>query len=54
MPNWLVWVEKPSGLIKVEGSASAFMGSYLGLCREYFIGENIDNESKLLSDKSRE
>ncbi len=42
MPSWLVWVEKPSGLIKVEGSASTFMGSYLGLGRQYFIGENID------------
>ena len=37
MPNWLVWVEKPSGLIKVGGTASTFMGSNLGLGREYFI-----------------
>jgi hypothetical protein len=26
----MAWVHKPSGLIKVEGSARAFRGSYLG------------------------
>jgi hypothetical protein len=38
----MTWVQRPSGLIKVEGSAYVFRGSYLGV--------NIDNWSKLLSD----
>ena len=24
MPSWMAWVQRPSGLIKVEGSASDF------------------------------
>jgi len=24
MPSWMAWVQSPSGLLKVEGSASAF------------------------------
>ncbi len=43
-------VQRPSGLIKSEGSASALKGSYLDLGREYFMKVNIDNWSKLLSD----
>jgi hypothetical protein len=27
---WMAWVQRPSGLIKVEGSASAFRWIYLG------------------------
>jgi hypothetical protein len=29
MPSWKAWVQRPSGLIKMEGSASAFNSSYL-------------------------
>jgi hypothetical protein len=29
MPSWMAWVQKPNGLIKVEGSASAFKQGYL-------------------------
>jgi hypothetical protein len=43
-------VQRPSGLIKVEGSASDFRGSYLGLGRECFIEANISKQPKLLSD----
>jgi hypothetical protein len=50
MPSWMAWVQRPSGLIKVEGSASAFRGSYLGLGRECFIEANINKQPKLLSD----
>jgi hypothetical protein len=37
------WVQRPSGLIKMEGSASA-------KSRECFMESNIDNRSKSLSD----
>jgi hypothetical protein len=43
MPSWKAWVLRPSGLIKVEGRARTFRGSYLGLGREYFKESNIDN-----------
>jgi hypothetical protein len=43
-------VHRPSGLVKVEGSASTFSGSYLGLGRECFIEANIGNQSKSESD----
>ncbi len=51
MPSWMAWVQRLSGIIKVEGCASAFMGSYLSLGRECFIGMIIDKQSKSLSDR---
>ncbi len=41
MPCWNAWVQRPSGLIKTEGSASAF--SREG--REVGVESNIDNQS---------
>ena len=29
MPSWMAWVQRPRGLIKVEGSASTSKGSDL-------------------------
>jgi hypothetical protein len=29
MSSWMAWVQKPSRLIKVQGSASGFKGVYL-------------------------
>jgi hypothetical protein len=46
----MAWVQRPSGQIKVEGSARAFRGSYFGYSRECFIEANIDNQSKSLLD----
>jgi hypothetical protein len=43
-------VERPSGLIEVEGSTSNIRASYLDSGREYFVVANIDNQSKWLSD----
>jgi hypothetical protein len=37
------WVKRLSGLIKVEGSSSTFMGSSLGLGRNCLIEANINN-----------
>ncbi len=45
MPRWEAWVQAPRGLIKVEGSASAFMGCYLVNGWECGIEANIDNGS---------
>ncbi len=45
MPSRMAWVQRPSCLIKLEGSARAFRGSYFG-----FIEANIDNQSKSLLD----
>ena len=42
MPSWMAWVQRPSGLIKLEGSASAFKGSHLKKGRECGIEPNID------------
>ncbi len=50
MPSWMACVQRQSGMIKVEGSARAFSGNYLGLSGECFIGVNINNRSKSLSD----
>ncbi len=41
----MAWVQRPSGLIKVEGSARAFNGSYLEEGRECGVKVNIDNAS---------
>jgi len=38
----MAWALRPSGQIKMEGSASAFKG------RECFVDANIDNSSKSL------
>jgi hypothetical protein len=46
----MAWVQRPSGLIRMEGSASAFGGSYLRLGREYFMEANINNQSKSFSN----
>ncbi len=46
----MAWVQRPGGFIRMEGSASAFRGSYLGLGRECFMEANIDNQSKSLLD----
>ncbi len=51
MPSWMAWVQRLSGLIKVEGCASTFMGSYLRLGRECYIGTSIDYQPKSLSDR---
>ncbi len=44
-------MQRPSSLIEVEGSASAFRGTYLSIGRECFIATNIDNQFKSLSDR---
>jgi hypothetical protein len=46
----MAWVPRLSCIIKVEGSAIAFRGSYLGLGKECFVGGNIGKRSKSLSD----
>jgi hypothetical protein len=43
-------VQRPSGLIKVEGSASTFRVSHLDSGKECFVKLNIDNRSRWLSD----
>jgi hypothetical protein len=45
-------VQRPSGIIKVEGSTIAFSRSYLGCGRECFIEMNINSWSKLLCSLS--
>jgi hypothetical protein len=52
MPSWMAWVQRTSGLIKVEVSPSIFRGGDLGLGRECFVGANNDNQSRLLSDNA--
>ncbi len=42
MPSWMAWVQRPSGLIKLEVSARAFKGSHLEKGRECGIKPNID------------
>ncbi len=39
----MAWANRPSGVIKVEGSASALNGSYLVKGRECGIEANINN-----------
>jgi hypothetical protein len=41
----MAWVQKPSGLIKVEVNTSAYVGSYLVKGRECGIEVNIDIQS---------
>ncbi len=43
MPSKKAWVQRPRGLIKVEGSASTFMREYLDKVRECFMEAKIDN-----------
>ncbi len=43
MPSWKAWVKRPSGLIKMEGSASAFIDS-----REVGIEANINKQSLII------
>ena len=43
-------MQRPSSLIKVEGSTSSFRESYLGESRECCVEVNVDNQSKSLSD----
>jgi hypothetical protein len=45
MPSSMAWVQRPGGLIKVEGSASALKGSYLEKAREFGAEANNDNQS---------
>jgi hypothetical protein len=45
-PSWMAWAQRPSGQIKMEGSASAFKG------RECFVDANIDNSSKSSLDSN--
>jgi hypothetical protein len=45
LPSWKVWKQRSSGIIKVEGSASAFKGSWLAKVRECGVEANIDNQS---------
>ncbi len=47
MPTWKAWVQRPSGLIKTEESASAFNESYLEKGGEVGIEANIDNQSQI-------
>ncbi len=37
------WMLRPSGLIKVDGSASTFRGNDTGLGRECFMEANVNN-----------
>ncbi len=48
MSSWMVWVQRQSGLIKVEGCANTFKRVYLDYGRECFMEANIDNQSKSL------
>ena len=45
MPNWKVLVQRPSGLITMEESASTFYEGYNEKGREVGIEVNIDNQS---------
>jgi hypothetical protein len=51
MISWNALVQRPSGLIKVERSASTFIRCYLGKGRECFVEASIDSQPKLISDK---
>ncbi len=51
MPGWMAWVQRPSGLVKAEGSTSALRGNYLGERWECFIEANINHRSKSLWDQ---
>jgi hypothetical protein len=44
MPSWKAWVQRPSGLNKVEGSASIFKGCYIVKGKECGIEANINNQ----------
>jgi hypothetical protein len=44
----MAWVQRPNGLIEVEGSTSTFTRGFLDWVRECFIETNIDNQSKSL------
>ncbi len=48
MPSWKVWVQRPSGLIKMKGSSSTFNECYLGKGREVGIEGNFDNWSQII------
>ncbi len=48
--SWMAWVQRPNGLIKVDGNSSAFKRGYLDYCRECFIEANINNWSKSLKE----
>jgi hypothetical protein len=50
MKSSMAWVQRQTGIIKVEGSASALNGSYLVKGRECCIEANINNRNKSLSD----
>ena len=39
----MAWMQRPSGLIKVDGSASALWGNDTGLGRECFVEANVNN-----------
>ncbi len=45
MPSWMLGWKDQEVLIKVEGSASTFMGSYIGQGRECFLGANSNDQS---------
>ncbi len=38
MPSWIVWVQRPSGLIKSAGSERAFKSGYFDWGRECEYG----------------
>jgi hypothetical protein len=44
----MAWVQRPTGLIKVEGSASSFKGSDHEKGRECGIEVNIYNQTKIV------
>ncbi len=50
MPNCKVWIQIPSGLIKMSKEAGALKVEKLDLDRKCFIGANIRIQSKLLQD----
>jgi hypothetical protein len=51
MPSWKAWSMRPSGLIKQGRKPSAFRKKYFDWGRVCFVGTNIHNQSKSLSDR---
>jgi hypothetical protein len=45
MSSWTAWVQRPSGIIKVEGSTSGFKRVYLDLGRVCSMEVYINNRS---------
>ncbi len=52
MQSWKAWMQRPSGLIKSERKCKHFSKEYLDYNREFFVRDNINNQSESLKDST--